>query len=422
MERYGILVAGGGSAGVCAAIQAGRELGAGEVCLVERSGICGGTTTMGGINYPGIFHAWGRQVISGIGWDLVARTRSEMWEPMPDMSKSGMHEHWRYHVRVDPLVFSALVDEALESLGVELKYHTMVGRVERQERGWLVTLCGKDGLYDVMCDELVDCTGDANVSRMAGAAVREPMPCQPGTLSVYLTGYDANAVDYAALAHAYDQAMADGDLQPGDMGWFGRFNENFLRSHGNNSNHISGINGCDSEGRTLIEIAGRASMLRAYRFLRRQPGLERLGIQLAGGECGVRESRTVVGEWTVTAEEYVSGVRYPDAVCHSFYPIDLHDAKASVGIDQRKLREGVVPCVPRGALVAKNVGHLLVAGRCLSSDRLANSALRVQATCMATGQAAGAMAALSVKSGVAAMELALDDIRAVLEANGAIVP
>ena len=78
MEQYDVLVAGAGSAGLCAALQAARVLGAGRVCLVEKNGICGGTTTIGGINFPGIFHACGRQVIGGIGWELVSRRENHL--------------------------------------------------------------------------------------------------------------------------------------------------------------------------------------------------------------------------------------------------------------------------------------------------------------------------------------------------------
>ena len=176
----------------------------------------------------------------------------------------------------------------------------------------------------------------------------------------------------------------------------------------------------DSAGRTRIEIAGRASLLRLYRFLKKQPGLEKLEFKLNAAECGVRETRTIVGLETVTAEEYAAGKKYKDAVSHAFYPIDLHDAK--VGLDKRNLAPGIVPTVPRGALIPRNTRHLLAAGRILSSDRLANSALRVQATCMATGQAAGALAALSVRLGVPAEEIPMPELRRLLEANRAIVP
>ena len=86
------------------------------------------------------------------------------------------------------------------------------------------------------------------------------------------------------------------------------------------------------------------------------------------------------------------------------------------------LAEGVVPTLPRGALLPAGSNNFLVAGRCIASDRLANSALRVQATSMATGQAAGAMAALSASTGVDPEELPLADVYALLREHDAIVP
>jgi hypothetical protein len=88
----------------------------------------------------------------------------------------------------------------------------------------------------------------------------------------------------------------------------------------------------------------------------------------------------------------------------------------------KHLKEGVVPTVPLRALIPKGSKNLLVAGRCVSSDRLANSALRVQASCMATGQAAGATAALAARSGMTPGQVPLTEIRAGLAKHGAVVP
>ena len=100
--------------------------------------------------------------------------------------------------------------------------------------------------------------------------------------------------------------------------------------------------------------------------------------------------------------------------------MDLHDEK--LGLDKRDLAPGVVPTVPLGALIPRKSEGFLAAGRILSSDRLANSALRVQAPCMATGQAAGALAALSVQLQLPAENVPMAELRKLLEANGAIVP
>lgn len=417
-ESFDILVAGAGTAGVCAAIQAARA-GA-SVCLVEKNGIPGGTITAAGIAYPGIFHAWGKQVIAGIGWELVERTRQESRDPLPNLCDTNLNEHWRYQVQIDPVIFAALCDEEFEKAGVTVKYHTMIGAAETAADGIGLTLCGKDGLYPVFARRVIDCTGDANLSKLLGAELRTSDPCQPGTLCVYAIGYDPEKLDIDALRTAFEEAAARGEVSCEDTGWSNGFNPHFLFSRGNNSNHISGINAADSAGRTRIEIAGRASLLRLYRFLKKQPGLEKLEFKLNAAECGVRETRTIVGLETVTAEEYAAGKKYKDAVSHAFYPIDLHDAK--VGLDKRNLAPGIVPTVPRGALIPRNTRHLLAAGRILSSDRLANSALRVQATCMATGQAAGALAALSVRLGVPAEKIPMSELRRLLEANQAIVP
>jgi len=118
-------------------------------------------------------------------------------------------------------------------------------------------------------------------------------------------------------------------------------------------------------------------------------------------------------------DDYVKGRVFDDAVAHSFYPIDLH---VEHGVKPEHLKEGIVPTIPLGALIPKDSKNLMVAGRCLSSDRLANSALRVQASCMAMGQAAGATAALAASAGTTPSQVPLTGIRRALAKHGAIVP
>jgi hypothetical protein len=135
----------------------------------------------------------------------------------------------------------------------------------------------------------------------------------------------------------------------------------------------------------------------------------------------VRETVTIRGKARVTLDDYTSGRVWDDAVCYACYPIDLHIATGR-GTDVRLLPEGTIPTVPRGALLPEGSRNFLVAGRCLSSDRLANSALRVQATCMATGQAAGALAALASSEGGDPETVPLAKLDELLRRHGAIEP
>jgi hypothetical protein len=190
---------------------------------------------------------------------------------------------------------------------------------------------------------------------------------------------------------------------------------------GGNATHVPGVDASTSAGKTRMETEARAALLRIVRFLRAQPGLGNFGIEHVAAECGVRESAAIIGEVRVSGADYTSGRMWPDAVCHSFYPIDLH-AAAGGAIDTRPLREGIVPTMPLRALLPRGSRGMIVAGRCACGDREATSAFRVQASAMAMGQAAGAAAALSALAGRELREVPLEDIRRALRAHGAIVP
>lgn len=413
-----VIVCGGGPAGLVAAIQAARA-GA-STLLIEKSGILGGTTTLSGVNFPGLFHAWGKQIIAGIGWELVKQTAREEGRPLPNFKDyNGFHS--RMQVLVNKAIFAGLADEMVVDAGVSVLFHTMPAKVARLEDEWNITLCLKEGLRDIRARVLIDATGDANIVRLAGLPLNRGAIKQPGTLIMQAGGYELDELDLPPMEEAFIRAVENGEMKRSDF--YARVNpvRGFLRARGNNAMHVIDVDGETSEGRTEAELLARQAMMRIIRFLRKQPGLGNFHIQSFASECGIRETASIVGEECITLEDYVTGRVWPDSVCYSFYPIDLHSCDGIV-IDIRPLEEGVFPTIPLGALLPKDSCNLIVAGRSACGDRMAQSAYRVQASCMAMGQVAGAVAALASQAGCELREVPLTELRDLLATHGGIVP
>lgn len=417
-NTWDVMVVGGGPAGIAAAIQAARA-GA-RTILVEKTARLGGTIVNGGVNAPGRFYAWGKPAIAGIGWEIVVRCVDEMGQ----LPVEAPERFWGAHVGVDMMLFAAICDEMVLGAGADLLFHTMPAAAAREGDVWRVSLCCKEGLVEHRAAVLIDATGDANLVALAGGPVRIHQPTQPNTLCCQFAGYDFESLDLDALDRAFIEAVKAGEVKAQDACW--RIDaptvRNILRSRGHNANHVRvDVPVHDSAGRSRLEVEGRRSVYRLWRWMRRQPGLEKVRLDWVSPEVGVRETVTIVGRETVTLQDYESGRVFDDAVCYAFYQVDWH------GIDSKEwqawpLKEGVLPTIPRGALLPRQTTNLIAAGRCLSSDRLANSALRVQVPCFAMGQAAGVMAALAARTGVPAHEQDVAEVRAMLRENGAIVP
>ncbi|HWQ92638.1 MAG TPA: FAD-dependent oxidoreductase [Clostridia bacterium] len=410
-----VLVVGGGSAGICAAIQSGRA-GA-KTILVERAHQVGGNTTTGGVNFPGLFHAWGQQVIGGIGWELVEETTKLGGGTLPDFKKPTGGAHWNHQVRVNIPLFVALSEEALEKAGVTLQYHSAPITIQSQASGWRVLTVAAGDTRVILCKQLVDCTGNGAVADLLGLERMREEETQPGSFVYTLNlNTDISKLDAELLEARFRRALKAGVVQSADCrsGLM-----QYLKAGGDTANYIENADNSNADARTRTNIRGRQSMLRMFRFLKTLPGLENVTIGSMSPEVGVRETFRVKGEYIITQEDYTSARRWEDSICNAFYPVDIHTMG---GVKPAHLQEGMVATVPLRALIPKGSVNLLVAGRCLSSDRLANSALRVQATCMATGQAAGGAAALAAKLGITPAKVPINELKALLKASNAILP
>jgi len=423
-KQVDVLVVGGGSAGIVAALQSSRA-GA-QTILVECGSQLGGTTTTGGVSFPGLFHAHGKQVIKGIGWELVEDTVKMNSGRMPDFTRPYGNNwdrgHSAHHIYINRYLYALLAEEKCTEAGVQLRYYETPVRATFHGSKWIVDVVGKGTQATIHCRQLIDCTGNALMARMAGYNVVRSEVCQPGSMMFKLAGYDLRQVDMNLVGREYRKALQEGKFKREE--YFGNLNGLLRTGHYGTEkttfiNHIHGADSTTSETHTCANIYGRDTLLRMLRFLRTLPGLENTTIHSMCPETSIRETYRIDALHEVTVDEYASGKRYADAVCNSFYPIDLH---AKAGVKPKQLKIGVVPSIPLRALIPKESTNFLVAGRCVSSDQLANSALRVQASCMAMGQAVGATAALAVAKNTTPYEVPVKEIHGMLRKHGAIIP
>ncbi len=368
-----VLVVGGGTAGTIAAIQAGR---AGvSVLLMERNSQLGGTMTTGGVAFPGLFDAWGKQIIAGIGWELVKECVALDEGQLPDFAKVPQR-HWQNQVYINQFLYAILAEEKCTAAGVEIAYYEFPQAVTKIGDGWQVDCVGFGTRRRVRCKQVVDCTGGAEVVGLLGLPRLSEQERQPGSF-LFMLG----------------EAHEPGRNQIHRL-------------------YVHGADSTNSRTATVANLTGRKAILNKVRQ-------EQKRLMHLQPETGFRESYRIEGETLITVQDYTSGRLFDDAICYAFYPVDLHTKS---GVKPQALKPGTVPTIPLRALVPKGSRDLLVAGRCVSSDRLANSGLRVQASCMGMGQAAGGTAALAAKLGTTPLEVPLRQIHELLRSHDAIIP
>lgn len=407
-ENYDVVVAGGGTAGVFAAISAARS-GA-KTLLLEKNSVLGGTMTVANVNYPGLFFAWGKQIISGPCFESVERTIKLGGAKMPEISFKPKN-HWDEQIILNRFIYTAVLFEMCKEAGVQLLCNSMVSAAEEKEDGIRLIVTAKNGVYEINAKCAIDATGDANLSVLCGFDVAKSSKLQPATLRNHISGYNIENVSIDEIREKFSGS-----------GLPEHINADLIYSYlkrGVLDIHIPCGDADTSEGKTTLEQTAYSILLKVYSFLREIKGLENIEVDFVAEETGVRETNRIVGENLITADDYINGTCYPDSVCYAFYPIDLH---VMTGIKMTHLKENVVPKIPYSALIPKNSKFVISCGRCISSDTEANSAIRVEAVCMATGQVAGCAAALVAENGCKIADVKLDKLISNLKNIGAIVP
>lgn len=406
---YDVVVCGGGPAGFIAAIAAARE-GA-RTALVEQYGFLGGAATNSLVAPLSVFTYNGEKVIGGIPWEFLERL---------EKMGGGLIEKPLGNVAFDPELYKLCCQRMVLEAGVDLYLHSWLSGCQTgQGRISHVFIENKNGTEALAGKVMIDATGDADLSHLAGVPMLPPgRPLQPASTYFVLAGVDTESPLIAEAMHHNKQGVnchclpireelmrRAKELGIPDFGgpWFctllhpGVVAVNMTRTQ---------TDACDNRDYTAAECRLREDVYKMADILRENfPEFRNSYVSMVAPQAGVRETRRIQGVHVITGEEYVNGVRYPDSVSRGAHPIDIH---SSAGATQSVTFLKQAAYVPYRALVANGFPNLLVAGRCISADRQAFASLRVQASCMGMGQAAGVAAAQAVRGETEVNVLQLD--------------
>ena len=439
-ESWDVIVVGGGPAGCAAAIGAARE-GA-RTLLVEATGALGGMGTLGLVPWFCGYHDRERVIARGVAEQVLHGCR----DGMPHFA-AALAANPLATPPIDPELLKRIYDDLVTVAGAQILFHTQLTAVETSggEIDALV-MSSKSGLRAYRARIYVDCTGDGDLATWAGAEVEkgdEDGAMQPATHCFVIGNIDEEALAKGPGIHFYDPnspihtAIASGKypdivelhscnikIGPGTFGF--------------NTGHVFDVDNTDAMSTTKGLLHGRkmASQYHAA-FAEYHPAFANSFLAATGSLLGVRETRRIVGDYYATADDYLARRSFPDEICRNAYGIDVHGSKKrALSMTKKSLDEvrtainkgtqnygkGESFGVPYRCLTPKGLANVLVAGRCISTDRSVNGSVRIMACCLNTGEAAGIAAGMALHGSGDVHEVDAQILRDKLKQHGAYLP
>lgn len=445
-ESFDVVVIGGGTTGAFAAIAAARR-GA-KTALVEESGFLGGTAACG---LPWMaFHNFEekRRIIGGIPYEVIERLRK-----VNGASDFLMDPILESTVYVNPSLLKIVLMQMTQEAGVRLFLHSLAGEVRMEgEHVRGVYIHNRQGCQLIEGRAFVDCTDCCNIAGFAGAPVTRGREGD-GRVQVASTIFTVGDVDVDEMIDyfkAHPTQVRPHRLPPKELRFvidslkeaplfsLGAFKDRIAQAVSEGirfpretmigivrpcqheimlvTPRVEDVDPTDEASFTRAEETGYGQILDIMRFINLyMPGGKHARIVSSGHTLGMRETSHIVGAYTMTQEDIVSGAHFEDAIAQGAYYMDIHTP------DNKGLAPMIQPPtyqIPYRCLIPQQVEGLLVAGRCVSATHEALSAIRVIPIAGTMGQAAGTAAAMAARQGISVRDVEIAKLQEQLRADG----
>lgn len=417
-----IFVAGGGPAGVAAALAAARQ---GKSVFVAEGQAC-----FGGMGTTGLVPAFMRFsdgvhfLADGIGREIYDRMKGAA--DLPDDRPSSS-------VSINVEALKRVYDDLMQASGAGFSFHTHVIGIQASDGHVTHAVCAaKSGLFAVKASAFIDGTGDGDLAMWAGAPFEkgdENGNMMPGTLCSLWADVDWSKVSGSQSA-ALEKAFAEGVFTIQDRHLPGIWH---VGPHvgGGNIGHTFGVDGTDERSLTAALLWGRKSMLEYQKYYTQYvPGFENIQLVATGALMGLRETRRILGDYVLCLDDFKNRAVFEDEIGRYAYPVDIHPPSPDVAHFKQfeeefktlRYKDGESYGIPYRILTPQGLDNTLVAGRCISADRFLQGSIRVMPGCYITGQAAGVAAALAVEKSVSVHDIDVSQLQERLIKLGAFLP
>ncbi len=422
--RADVCVVGGGPSGTAAAVTAARN-GA-SVVLIEQGTVLGGLQTQG-LVYPAmptrIFNS-DTPYITDLNKRFAMHGINVSFTEEPQYKNGGDAREYT------PELLAFIYDELCADYKVNVLYNaTLIGANTAGGKISAAIVHTVEGLSKIEANIFIDATGDAALSRFIGIpSVRgseyngrnqkmsfrfemggvEEMKVYKFFVKKLKDGWCESKppeFEFAKTTHTenfYYEGIQRGEVTKDDVAYIQAFT--ILGKPGTMSMNCPEVSPFLYSSTSALDRSKAIQQCRimirrlAHFFKKNIPGFKKAYISREASMLGVRESWRIRGKYYMTGEDYFNAQKFPDAVCRSAYPIDIHDEALNL---EKPLAKGEFYEIPYRALITNEFSNLLVVGRCISANFAAQASVRIQPTCMSMGEAAGIAAAYGLKNNIA---------------------